>query len=56
VNVSHRLLRTKRQGSRMSRVCEIRNGDSGSGVKMMKGWLVVESWLKSGFVDEVVVN
>jgi hypothetical protein len=45
----------KRQGARTSRLGEIRNVDSESGVKILKGLLVVKLFLESCFVD-VVVN
>jgi hypothetical protein len=44
----------KRHGSRKSRVGDIKAEDSESGVKMMKGLLVVELFSKGCFVDVVV--
>jgi hypothetical protein len=40
----------------MSRVGEIRDEESKSGVKMMRGLLVVELFSKSCFVDVVVAD
>jgi hypothetical protein len=54
VNFSHQLLQKKKPGSGMSRVGEIKDEDSESGVKMMKGLLVVELFSKSCFLDVVV--
>ena len=54
MNFSHQLLQKKRQGSRMSKVGGIRDEESESGVRMMRGLLVVELFSKSYFVDVVV--
>jgi hypothetical protein len=56
VNLSHQLLQKKREGSRMSRVGEIRDVDSKSGVRMINGLLVVELFSKRCFVDVVVTE
>jgi hypothetical protein len=56
VNLSHQLLRKKRHGPKMSRVGEIKNEDSESAVKMIKGFLVVELLSKGSFVDMVIAQ
>jgi hypothetical protein len=56
VNFSHQLLRKRRQGSRMSRVGEIRDQESKSGLRMRKGLLVAELFSKNYFVDVVVAS
>jgi hypothetical protein len=53
VNFSHQLLQKKKQESRMSRLGEIMDEESASGVKMMRGLLVVELFSKSCFVNVV---
>jgi hypothetical protein len=56
VNFSHQPHLQKRQGSRISRIGEINDEDSKSGVEKMKGLLVVELFSKSCFVDVVVAS